>query len=176
MIAERLAPETTEQLPFAYLLKNYADYNLWANYKLINWLRKKPEDLLEQAVPSSFPSIKETLIHIWQTERYWYTIIRNAEPETVQDFTGGIQDLFTLTIDQSSDIADYINTLAEESLTEPRLIVSPWFQSNFPLFDYIMHCINHSTYHRGQVITIGRILGFTDAPMTDYNYYNINGR
>jgi uncharacterized damage-inducible protein DinB len=36
-----------------------------------------------------------------------------------------------------------------------------------------MHCMNHSTYHRGQIVTMGRNLGFTDAPMTDYNFYNV---
>jgi uncharacterized damage-inducible protein DinB len=39
-----------------------------------------------------------------------------------------------------------------------------------------MQVMNHSTYHRGQIITIGRNLGFTDAPMTDYNFYNIHGK
>ncbi|MFB6801427.1 DinB family protein [Peribacillus butanolivorans] len=32
--------------------------------------------------------------------------------------------------------------------------------------------MNHSTYHRGQIITIGRNVGLTDAPMTDFNIYN----
>ncbi len=41
-----------------------------------------------------------------------------------------------------------------------------------PLVQYGLHVFNHSTYHRGQIVTIGRGLGYKDAPMTDYNFYN----
>jgi uncharacterized damage-inducible protein DinB len=37
----------------------------------------------------------------------------------------------------------------------------------------ILHCVNHATYtyHRGQLVTMGRSLEFTDALMTDYMFY-----
>jgi len=69
----------TRDTAIAYLMKNYANYNLWANTTLVNWLKTKPAALLEQTVPSSFPSIKLTLLHIWQTERYWLSIIKKEE-------------------------------------------------------------------------------------------------
>ncbi|WP_315819131.1 DinB family protein [Paraflavitalea speifideaquila] len=31
--------------------------------------------------------------------------------------------------------------------------------------------MNHSTYHRGQVVTIGHQVGLKDAPITDYMFY-----
>jgi len=36
--------------------------------------------------------------------------------------------------------------------------------------------MSHSTYHRGQIITIGRNLGMTDAPMTDFNFYLLTAK
>jgi len=33
--------------------------------------------------------------------------------------------------------------------------------------------LTHSTYHCGQVVSIGWNLGYTDAPMTDYNFYKM---
>ena len=66
--------------------------------------------------------------------------------------------------------------MTSDDVQAKTLIESPWFQCDFNNFEYIMHYANHSTYHRGQVITIGRSLGFTDAPMTDYNLYNIDGK
>jgi uncharacterized damage-inducible protein DinB len=66
--------------------------------------------------------------------------------------------------------------MTDEKVQERTLIESPWFRCDFRNFEYIMHYANHSTYHRGQVVTIGRNLGFTDAPMTDYNFYNIDGK
>jgi len=35
----------------------------------------------------------------------------------------------------------------------------------------IMHCMNHSTYHRGQIITLLRELGATEIPGTDMIAY-----
>lgn len=35
----------------------------------------------------------------------------------------------------------------------------------------IMHCMNHSTYHRGQIITCMHQLKITEIPQTDFIYY-----
>jgi uncharacterized damage-inducible protein DinB len=35
----------------------------------------------------------------------------------------------------------------------------------------IHHVMNHSTYHRGQLVTMGRELGFMDPPKTDFMQY-----
>ncbi|MGS2739768.1 DinB family protein [Sinomicrobium sp. M5D2P17] len=155
------------------LTQNYVNYNLWANTKLVEWLRTKDEDLVKQHVPSSFPGIGPTLEHIRQTERYWLSVLKKEPPKTFEEVKETLEDTFTGVLKQSSELASYIHTLVEENIEEKILIESPWFRSDFPGFEYVMHCVNHSTYHRGQVITIGRNLGFTDAPMTDYNFYNV---
>jgi len=33
-------------------------------------------DLIEKEVASSFPGIRGTLIHIWDTERFWLSVIK----------------------------------------------------------------------------------------------------
>jgi len=175
MSTERTAPPTNETA-ITYLMKNYANYNCWANTTLVNWLKSKPVAALEQEVPSSFPGIKLTLQHMWQTERYWLSILRKDTPETYEPFNGSVYDVFDALLKTSNELAAWVNAMTEAGIQDKTLIVSPWFQSDFKNFEYIMHFANHSTYHRGQVVTIGRNLGFTDAPMTDYNFYNIDGK
>jgi uncharacterized damage-inducible protein DinB len=175
MSTEKTAP-ATNATAITYLMKNYVNYNCWANTTLVNWLKTKPATTLVQEVPSSFPSIKLTMLHIWQTECYWLSILKKGSPETSEPFDGTVYDVFTALLTTSNELAAYVNAMTEGNIQEKTLIVSPWFQSDFKNFEYIMHCANHSTYHRGQVITIGRNLGFTDAPMTDYNFYNIDGK
>jgi len=162
--------------PIQYLMKNYADYNLWANATLVNWLRTKPVEILEQEVPSSFSSIKATISHIWQAQRYWLSVISRTEFGSFAPFDGNLEDAFIALVEQSDELADFVKTMTETEVTENIEVVSPWFQCDFQNFEYIMQCMNHSTYHRGQIVTIGRNLGFTDAPMTDYNFYNIHGK
>ncbi len=175
MTTQPIASET-KATALAGLMKNYANYNLWANTTLVNWLRTKSAALLEQEVPSSFSSIKLTLQHIWQTERYWLSIIRKQEPGTYNEFNGTVQDVCKELLKTSGELAGLVNAMTNEQVVEKTMIESPWFLCDFSNFEYIMHFANHSTYHRGQVITIGRSLGFTDAPMTDYNLYNIDGK
>ncbi|GEP94471.1 DinB family protein [Chitinophaga cymbidii] len=172
MIQEKTAPAST-QTSIATLMQNYVNYNLWANTTLVNWLRSKPAEMLEQEVASSFPSIKLTLIHTWQTQRYWLSLIRRDEPDTFSGFEGSVEDILDIIVEHSQELADFVQHAGERGVTSRTLVVSPWFQSDFQNFEYIMHVVNHTTYHRGQIITIGRQLGFTDAPMTDYNYYNV---
>jgi uncharacterized damage-inducible protein DinB len=47
-----------------------------------------------------------------------------------------------------------------------------WFQCDLPEYEYLMQVINHGTYHRGQIVAIGRNIGITDVTNTDYNFYN----
>lgn len=164
-----------KQSAIGYAMKNYAAYNLWANTTLIDWLRTKPASSMEAVVPSSFPSIKETLVHIWQTQQYWTSVVTRTE-YTPEPFSGTTEDIFSLLLTQSGQLKDYIAEMNEEDICDHTLVVNPWFECNFNNFEYIIQMVNHGTYHRGQIITIGRNLGFADAPMTDYNYYNVRGK
>ena len=158
--------------PILSAMRNFADYNLWANTTMINWLKTKPEALLEQEVLSSFKGIRATLVHIWHTQCYWLSVI-NHTTFTPEEYTGSTEALFDHIIDQSAATAAYVNEMSRDTMEDSTLITNPWFECNYPNFEYIIQCMNHSTYHRGQIVTIGHHLGFTDAPMTDYNFYNV---
>ena len=66
-----------------------------------------------------------------------------------------------------------VSPLARRTFKGPYLkdTLGPWAEATRGRFDFIQHAMIHSTYHRGQLITIGRHLGYVDAPMTDYNFY-----
>lgn len=176
MIQEQLMPETmVKGNAITELMKNYANYNFWANMTLVNWLKKQPSALLAQEVKSSFKSVKATLIHILQTQEFWFSVISKTEFLRI-DYKGEVNEIFDLLLQQSETLANYIHDMETEALEENVFVQSPWFHSNFQNFEYVMQVFNHSTYHRGQVITICHNLGITGAPMTDYHYYNVNAR
>lgn len=76
-------------------------------------------------------------------------------------------------VNSSTRLAELIRTFTEEELSKKVKIESPWFQCDLPKYEYLMQVINHGTYHRGQIVTIGRNIGIADATNTDYNYYNV---
>jgi uncharacterized damage-inducible protein DinB len=160
--------------PLATLVRDYVAYNSWANRTLVRWLKNKPVGLMEQVVPSSFPSIKETLVHIWDTQRFWLAVIQQTPPPPsfrMTGFDGTLDEAFEGILEHSSQFESYVNSLSGLELDEKIHLATPWFEANRSRFEYIHHTMNHGTYHRGQLITIGRNVGLTDAPMTDYNYY-----
>jgi uncharacterized damage-inducible protein DinB len=173
MVATTQKPKLT----LASLIRDYAVYNLWANKTLTDWLRTKPEETLSREVPSSFPGIKPTISHITSTQRFWLSVLqRDYTTLTNTSEKDSLEDIFDDFVDQSLEFSNYVESLTENQLQDEVELITPWFESNQPRFEYIHHCMNHSTYHRGQLITIGRALGFTDAPMTDYNFYLLNAR
>jgi uncharacterized damage-inducible protein DinB len=158
------------------LLSNYASYNLWANTTLVEWLKTKPAATWDTEVPSSFSSITKTIIHIWDTERFWNAVLKQlpAPPSfRYVKYEGTPEEAMQELIRQSEEIEAYVNSLSEEACADIRDLDTPWVKGALPQYEFIQHMINHSTYHRGQLITIGRNAGLEDAPMTDYNFFNM---
>ena len=158
------------------LMTSYTAYNEWAHHQCAAWLAAKPQALLRQEVASSFPSISLTLHHMAQVQQFWVaTIIETPLPAfaplaEVPDLPAVWDSLHR----NAAALTRYISGVSEAELMKPVLVESPWFRSEQARYEFVQHVVNHGTYHRGQVATIGRQVGLTDAPMTDYNFFNIN--
>jgi uncharacterized damage-inducible protein DinB len=158
----------------AELTRDYAVYNHWANEQLINWLNGKPAVLQDQAVASSFSGIKQTLYHILQVQEFWLSSLRGVTPELTYGavFMGRVEDLYADILEQSAQFVQHLQLLSDEELAENCYVNIPFVgEVNRPVFEIVQHTMNHSTYHRGQLVTIGHHLGWHDAPMTDYMFY-----
>ncbi|MFB3386413.1 DinB family protein [Flavobacterium sp. LAR06] len=156
------------------IMTNYAAYNLWVNQQFVNWLSTKSDELLNTEVASSYTSIIKTLNHIWETEQYWYSIIAETGPfEKKESVDLNKKEVFEGLLSTSAKLADFISSLSDEQLDKTIKIENPWFQCELPLSEYLLQVVNHGTYHRGQIVTIGRNVGITDASNTDYNFYNV---
>jgi uncharacterized damage-inducible protein DinB len=155
------------------LMHNYADYNLWANKTLANWLAAQPDDLMTKNTLSSFPSIIKTFSHLWDTEKFWLAVLQGSSRQAWATFTGTNDEVIPGLLGQSEVLSCYIKSQDEASLLEQCHLDTQWLKGQIPKYEMIQHCINHGTYHRGQIITISRNVGITDPPTTDYNYYNM---
>jgi uncharacterized damage-inducible protein DinB len=158
------------------LLSNYAGYNLWANTTIAEWLKLKPIAFLEKEVPSSYPCIAKTIQHLLETEKFWHSVLQatpEQQPARWQKVDCTNEEVVFEMVKQSENLSAYVIALSEEQLLAPCQLDTSWMKGQQPRFEFIQHCINHSTYHRGQVITISRNIGLTDPPNTDYNYYNM---
>ena len=156
------------------LLNDYAAFNLWANTEMVTWLKSKPLKLMESEVPSSFPNLKLTLLHIWSAEDVWLQRLKKiASPIFLTNtFNGSTEDVFEGILKSSQEFSEYVKNVSAKDLEEIcdfRLLNGT--EDSRPRVYMIQHCMNHSTYHRGQIVTIARKLGLSDPPSTDFMRY-----
>ncbi len=159
------------------LIANYGNFNYWANKELTDWLKSQDNTLLSAQLPSSFPSIDYTLQHMLRTQRFWLAFI------TEQDLSGfswkpydnRAETITNELVEQSAEMKTAFAAFKEEDLLKVLHLDMPWAKNERCRYDYIIHVVNHSTFHRGQIVTMARSLGITgNIPATDYNIYNCN--
>ena len=150
------------------LIDHYADYTLWANTRFVERLSKEPDTFLAKPVASSFPSLRATLMHIRNAENTWRCRldgVASAWPAETDDSLGTV-----LTYARSWH--EKVRGMDENKLAQ--VITYKDLRGNAhaqPAWYMIMHCCNHSTQHRGQLITMMRALELTDIPANDMIVY-----
>lgn len=153
------------------LLVQYVHYNHWGNKRIADVLVKLDPALLDKEVKSSFPSLRKTVHHIWDAELAWTARLKQEPvnwPPTAQFESPAIDEY----VNTSENFVEYIGSKDEDFIN-----ASTTYKNNkgepctTPNHGIIMHCMNHSTFHRGQLITILRELGISDLPPTDMIFF-----
>lgn len=153
------------------LLERYTAYNAWADKALADWLANASDAQWEQEVPSSFNTMRKTALHIWSAEYLWLQVLRD-EPYSdnpTRDFQGSTAELLAGWMAASEAFNRHVADMNAADLGGTR----GGSDGRAPLRvdDIIQHCMNHSTYHRGQLITQGRQVGLAEPPRTDFIHY-----
>jgi uncharacterized damage-inducible protein DinB len=164
------------------MLKQYfndlAAYNRRADQKAMDWLCQITDEQWEQVNVSSFSSIRQTAVHIASAEKIWIDFWNNvANPVYLSaNFTGTKTQLTDIWKAASSCLENFIIAHPEENLNQPVSFIYPNGNiGQMPYYQTFAHIINHSTYHRGQLVTLLRQAGFDRFTSIDLaTYYIIN--
>jgi uncharacterized damage-inducible protein DinB len=148
-------------------------YTDWANDRILASVAALPTEQFTREITSSYPSIRDTLIHIafaeWLWLKRWKRRNPTAEPEWTKNATlPTLLDQFVATAEERRA---FLEDQTDESLAAPLNYTSmkgdPF---THPLGELLVHCANHSTHHRGQIVTLLRQVGAT-PPNTDYTQF-----
>lgn len=151
------------------ILEDYANYNLWANEQFVEWLSNATDEQLETEIESSFSTIRATIIHLWGAEYGWLTALKNepwGRPFDGDTFDGSNKDLFDHFIKTSTAFKAFVNNIEASNFKN-----KPKTDAEYTNEEVVLTVFNHASYHRGQIITLGRQIGLTAPPRTDYIYY-----
>ena len=137
------------------------DYDKWADLKLLEVIAVLTKDQYKKDLGSSFGGIHATLVHILSADKIWFDRWTGKKSTLLK-----AEDLPTVEVVKKQwdvyhcEISNFVRSLTEETLNEPLTYTD--FKGNsysHPLFQQMQHKVNHSSYHRGQVVTMLRQMG-----------------
>lgn len=147
-----------------------AGYNIWANNLVEDWVSRISLDQWETPIVSSFGSIAATILHITGAEKVWLDRLNYADPIgwLPTEFKGSREELLATWSHASAGLKQFLENFDEarmmENISFKRINGDAYLM---PYYQVFAHVFNHSTFHRGQVVTLLRQVGFTDVGSTD---------
>ena len=148
-----MSPEEIQQL---------FDYNSWANRRSLSAAEKLSREDFTRPLGSSFSSVRDTLAHIYGAEWIWLERFEGRSPSAlpnVSDFSD-VQILRESWSVHEKNLLTFVRKLTQADLnSELEYKTLKFGVYKNPLWQSMMHLINHGTYHRGQVTTLLRQLG-----------------
>ncbi len=151
------------------------DYNRWANHRTLAAASRLDAEALLRPMGNSFSSLRDTLAHILGAEWIWLERWQGRFPRALLE-PASFPDIQALELrwkPVEQDQARFIQALTSQRLEEDLAYINRTGQRfSYPLWQQMVHVVNHSSYHRGQVTTLLRQLG-AEAVSTDFlEYYD----
>lgn len=156
-------------------LLQYANYNVWANKRIIEEMQKVDLVQLDAEITSSFSSLRKTVLHIWSAENIWLQRLQLAEqPVWIENsFAGTFEEACMKWQDCSMQMQKFVEKQFNDAAFSH--VMQYYTRKKQPMkskvSEVLIHVFNHSTHHRGQMVTMLRQAGLTTIPTTDFIAY-----
>jgi uncharacterized damage-inducible protein DinB len=149
------------------------DYNAWANRTIFDAARSLPAEQYSRDLKSSYGGVHGTLAHIVWAEQLWlHRWVGKPNPAVPQG--ADLQDLGAVRDRWEAVEAErgaFLATFPAARLEETKLVKPSSGGEYVHTFRQMFrHFINHSSYHRGQIVAFLRQLGHK-PPSTDLILY-----
>jgi uncharacterized damage-inducible protein DinB len=143
-------------------------YNSWASNRIFEALEAIPSEQYLQDMKGSHGGIHTTLIHMVGAEKVWLERFQGAaQPFLSENPPASFAELKSIWEKVGFDTAKWLGTQSDKSLQGTFTMKTLKGDSFTHVFwQAYQHVVNHSTYHRGQVVTMMRQLG-VKPPSTD---------
>jgi uncharacterized damage-inducible protein DinB len=139
-------------------------YNKWANDRTLQSIATLDDEQITRNLGTSFPSIRDTAAHIASAEWVWLRRWKGDSPASHPAWAkGGPMDGVSAKFAEiEAERAEWLARLTAADLERHvpfRLFNGT--EDTQPLLAQLLHLVNHSTYHRGQIAGMIRQVGGT---------------
>jgi uncharacterized damage-inducible protein DinB len=154
-------------------LSRYVSYNVWANKAIADFLVDKDHNLLDKEIISSFSSIRKTIFHLADGQYVWLSRLKGTSPTEWPSRSMKPEEAIPALMNTSTAYALLCegkdDSFWNQIITFKAMDGTEYKES---IGNITMHLMNHSTFHRGQLITMFRQVGFEGKmPRTDLIAY-----
>lgn len=153
------------------ILTQLSAYNIWANQLLLDVINQLPEEKQKQELPSSFKSLYATVLHMLDAENIWWQRMKLQERivRPSENFSGDTRQAANALLNQNRQWDEWISNANEHQLHHVfHYQNTKKEQFKQPIYQMLIHMLNHGTYHRGQLVNMMRQLGIDKIPGTDF--------
>lgn len=155
----------------AEYLHTLLGFHYWARDRLLGAAESLSAEQYVRPMGSSFSSVRDTLNHTFMAEWIWYSRWNGISPTAFPgDEIGDVADLRARWSALEQNVRTFLENAADLNRVFDYRMMSGK-EAASPLWQMVVHVVNHATYHRGQVTTLMRQLGATPPTSTDMIYY-----
>jgi uncharacterized damage-inducible protein DinB len=155
------------------------DYSEWATRQILAACADLTAEELSRDLGASHHSVLETLAHYYKSERFWMQCLQAHKLPPLNEIRDdGLPPapLETLARDWPHvwhGFREWITGLSEDHLNDELIcILGPGKRICLPRWKVLLHSLNHSTQHRGQIVIMLRMLGHPISQNTDvFSFY-----
>lgn len=157
------------------LLLQYVRYNHWANHRIQTSLRSLSDEQLLVTVGGSFNTIKEIVHHCFLAEKIWIQRLQLVESPTIPVYNSltCMEELLNEWSACSTEFVEFVNKQWNDEAFKHEVVYYTTKKEicKNTFADIVMHCMNHTTFHRGQIVHALRQIGLKSVPATDMIVY-----
>jgi uncharacterized damage-inducible protein DinB len=151
-------------------------YNSWATNRIFDALAALPEGQYLLDLKASHGGIHGTLTHLVAAEKIWLSRWV-GKPESALLSTGEVPSLSVLKAaweDVAARTARFLSRLDDNRLQQPFEYSSLSSGSQTSTYQQtLLHLVNHSTYHRGQITALMRQVGGQPVKTDLIDFYRL---
>jgi uncharacterized damage-inducible protein DinB len=158
-------------------LRTHLDYTAWASQRLLDAAAKLSPEELTRDFKTADKTVLDTLVHIFAADRIWLARVL-AEPRAT--FAGPEDhDLSLLQAEWPALLQRWKLWLRDFTDADTTRVIAyqdmkgnPYSQ---PVWQIVLHVVNHGSHHRGQVSGFLRAMDRTPPPLDLIAYYRAIG-
>jgi uncharacterized damage-inducible protein DinB len=152
-------------------------YHRWATGQVLEESIAQPAELLVKDFKVSFGSIYGTLVHLYQADAIWLDRLHNRPTGSLADYpapgcTFELRDAWFALQDQMIDFAGGLTQEGWDREISYKTLAGISYQT--PIWQMILHIVNHGTHHRGQITSMLRQLGIKPLNLDLIGFYRSN--